>query len=81
MEIGTALAVVLMVGLQAWGKEYEATWDSLAKHNAEPEWLKDAKLGIYFHWGPYAVPAYGNEWYPSTMYKSEGMRRYHERTV
>jgi alpha-L-fucosidase len=30
---------------------YAPTWESLAKHNTEPEWFKDAKLGIYFHWG------------------------------
>jgi alpha-L-fucosidase len=33
-----------------------------------PEWYKDAKLGIYTHWGPYSVPAWENEWYPRTMY-------------
>ncbi|MDZ8118790.1 alpha-L-fucosidase [Pontiella sp. NLcol2] len=49
-------------------EKYEPTWKSLAKHEAEPEWLKDAKLGIYFHWGPYSVPAYGNEWYPRWMH-------------
>ena len=25
---------------------------------------KDAKLGVFIHWGVYAVPAFGNEWYP-----------------
>lgn len=52
-------------------KKYEANWESLSKHNAEAEWLKDAKLGIYFHWGPYAVPAFGNEWYPRNMYLTD----------
>lgn len=45
-------------------------WESLAKHNTEPEWFKDAKLGIYFHWGIYSVPAYDSEWYPAWMYYS-----------
>lgn len=49
-------------------KKYKANWKQLAKHNESPEWFKDAKFGIYFHWGPYAVPAYGNEHYPRTMY-------------
>ena len=43
---------------------YEPTWESLATHNTEPEWFKDAKFGIYFHWGVYSVPAYSSEWYP-----------------
>ena len=51
---------------------YEPTWESLAKHEAAPEWFADAKLGIYFHWGVYSVPAFGNEWYPYFMYRSDG---------
>lgn len=47
--------------------KYEPTWNSLKKHK-QPEWLDDAKFGIYFHWGPYCVPAHGNEWYPTHMY-------------
>lgn len=47
---------------------YEANWESLAGHNAEPQWLADAKLGIYFHWGVYSVPAFGSEWYPRNMH-------------
>jgi alpha-L-fucosidase len=48
--------------------EYRANWESLARHDAAPEWFRDAKFGIYFHWGPYSVPAFGNEHYPRTMY-------------
>lgn len=53
-------------------KTYEASWESLREHNLNPEWFKDAKLGIYFHWGPYSVPAYGSEWYPRFMYNNHG---------
>jgi alpha-L-fucosidase len=38
------------------------------KVNPVPDWFKDAKFGIYFHWGVYSVPAFGNEWYPRTIY-------------
>lgn len=47
---------------------YEPNWESL-KHYAVPEWFKDAKFGIFIHWGVYAVPAFGNEWYPRDMYR------------
>ena len=47
---------------------YSPDWESLAKHQASPEWFQDAKLGIYFHWGVYSVPAYGSEWYPRNMH-------------
>ncbi|MCL2571337.1 MAG: alpha-L-fucosidase [Defluviitaleaceae bacterium] len=33
-----------------------------------PEWFMDAKFGMFFHWGPYSVPAYQNEWYSRNMY-------------
>jgi alpha-L-fucosidase len=33
---------------------YEANWDSLRKHQV-PQWAKDAKFGIYAHWGIYSV--------------------------
>jgi alpha-L-fucosidase len=36
-----------------------------------PQWFKEAKFGIYTHWGVYAVPAYRNEWYPRNMYDPE----------
>ena len=42
-------------------------WDSLTQYEC-PEWYRDAKFGIYFHWGLYSVPAFGNEWYPHWMY-------------
>ena len=46
-------------------------WEDIKKHNAAPEWFRDAKFGIYFHWGVYSVPATGNEWYPRNMYVKE----------
>lgn len=49
---------------------FEPTLESLQKYNV-PEWYKDAKFGIYTHWGPYAVPAFSNEWYPNHMYYPE----------
>ena len=33
-----------------------------------PDWYKDAKFGIFIHWGVYSVPAFGSEWYPRMMY-------------
>lgn len=48
--------------------KYQENWESLAQYNEEPEWFQDAKLGIYFHWGLYSVPAFGSEWYPRFMH-------------
>ena len=48
---------------------FRADWESLQKYEI-PEWYKDAKFGIFIHWGAYSVPAYGDEWYPRNMYVS-----------
>jgi len=66
---GLAIATVATAALlsaQAPVK-YQATWESLKQYQA-PEWYKDAKFGIFLHWGVYAVPAFDNEWYPHSMY-------------
>jgi alpha-L-fucosidase len=47
---------------------FRPDWESLQKYEA-PEWYKDAKFGIFIHWGLYSVPAFGNEWYPRNMYR------------
>lgn len=47
---------------------FEPNWESLRQHNEAPDWFRDAKFGIYFHWGVYAVPAFGSEWYPRNMH-------------
>jgi len=44
------------------------TWKSLQEYTT-PDWFRDAKFGIFIHWGVYSVPAFGNEWYPRNMYK------------
>ncbi|NIJ46209.1 alpha-L-fucosidase [Wenyingzhuangia heitensis] len=62
-------------------KMYKPTFESLKQHGAAPEWFADAKLGMYFHWGPYSVPAYGSAWYPHNMYKeNNAVRKHHEKT-
>src|SRR5271165_6338141 len=53
---------------------FRPDWESLQKYEV-PEWYKDAKFGIFIHWGVYSVPAFGNEWYPRDMYR-EGTEEY-----
>ena len=55
-------------------RPYEPTWESLHAYTV-PEWFKDAKLGIFIHWGVYAVPAFNNEWYPHFMYIDQMSRK------
>jgi alpha-L-fucosidase len=46
---------------------FRPDWNSLAAYRV-PDWYRDAKFGIFIHWGVFSVPAFGNEWYPRTMY-------------
>lgn len=52
---------------------FQPTWESLAQYEA-PEWFRDAKFGIWAHWGPQCVPEVG-DWYARNMYL-EGNRQY-----
>ena len=47
---------------------YEANWESIKANYKDPEWFNQKKFGIFIHWGAYAVPAFGSEWYPRNMY-------------
>ena len=46
---------------------FQPSWESLKQYEI-PRWYQDDKFGIFIHWGLYAVPAFGNEWYPRNMY-------------
>ena len=52
---------------------FEPKWKSLEEYEI-PQWYKDAKFGIFIHWGAYSVPAFGSEWYPRQMYIDKGRR-------
>ena len=50
---------------------YEPTWESLREHYRVPDWLNEARFGIFIHWGLYSIPARLNEWYAKHMYTSD----------
>ncbi len=59
---------------------YEPNWQSLRQYSV-PDWFRDAKFGIFIHWGVYSVPALMNEWYPRSMYlKDSAVCQYHHQT-
>lgn len=58
---------------------FEATFESLREFEC-PEWFRDAKLGIWSHWGPQSVPMFG-DWYARNMYvQGSPQYNYHVRT-
>ena len=46
---------------------YRPDWASLSEHPI-PKWFRDAKFGLFLHWGLYSIPAFGSEWYSRYMY-------------
>ena len=45
---------------------FRPTPESLKKYQT-PDWFRDAKFGIWSHWGPQSVPRAG-DWYARQMY-------------
>lgn len=54
---------------------YEPTWTSTDAHNASPEWFRDAKFGIYWHWGAFTTPQFASEWYGRYVYEPDSDAR------
>jgi alpha-L-fucosidase len=55
--------------------KFQPTWQSLQQYQT-PEWFRDAKFGIWAHWGPQCEPERG-DWYAREMY-SQGNFKYNE---
>ena len=54
---------------------FQPTMESLTNYHC-PEWFRDAKFGIWAHWGPQAVPMDG-DWYARQMYQ-QGHAQYQD---
>ena len=67
---------VILFPVDGQESAYLPSWNSLQNHEI-PAWFKDAKFGIYTHWGVYSVPAKGpnGTWYPHQMY-IKGSKQY-----
>lgn len=58
--------------------KFDPTFESLYTH-VTPDWFRDAKFGIWSHWGPQSVAMYG-DWYARNMYiEGTDQYRYHVR--
>jgi alpha-L-fucosidase len=49
-------------------EKFQPTWESLKQYQC-PEWFRDAKFGIWAHWGPQCQPEDG-DWYARGMYQT-----------
>ena len=65
--------------LQDDSVKYQPNWQSLDSR-PNPQWYRDAKFGIFIHWGVYSVPAWGPkgsyaEWYLWRLVERYGSTR------
>lgn len=68
---GARQSVLAQTHMAAWQGPLSPDWKSLTAYRT-PEWYRDAKFGIFIHWGVYSVAAYKGEWYPRHMYERSG---------
>jgi len=81
LAIATAISVNVTVRAQQTATAvvsispgpFKPTLESLTNYDC-PEWFKNAKFGIWAHWGPQSVPMEG-DWYARNMY-IQGHRQY-----
>lgn len=79
---GVSCAVCLMLVSVGWtAGSYQPDWSSLSTKEL-PQWLLDAKFGVYTHWGVYSVPAHGGPDYIKNLYGGpekgqKGVYEYH----
>ena len=74
--ISSALTPKILVNTNAEpvaAGKFQPTWESLKQYQT-PEWFRDAKFGIWAHWGPQCQPEDG-DWYARAMYQ-EGSSQY-----
>ena len=73
--------LIVMTSCHARKQAFQPDFASLEKVNPVPEWFKDAKFGIYFHWGVFSVPAFANEWYPRNMFIDSSRENEHHKEI
>ena len=77
-QLSVIIFLLALLGCAEKKKHYEPNWESFHQYEV-PEWFKDGKIGIYFHWGPYSVPAHKTEWYSHYMYvDGHEINQYHK---
>jgi alpha-L-fucosidase len=79
------LVAWLRCGGIAVAEDFAPTWESVGVKDDAPEWLQDAKFGIYTHWGLQthlgAIDVPNSVWYYNQMYKKGSpVFEYHKKT-
>ena len=65
--------------LEGFTQETSNEYEEAIENHGYPQWFKEAKLGIFIHWGLYSVPAYGGkesyaEWFLKGLQDQDSLR-------
>lgn len=79
MKKSLNIILAFIFPLIAFTQSYQPNWESLDSRPT-PQWFKDAKFGIFIHWGVYSVPGWstkGNyaEWYQQGLQTNDTARQ------
>lgn len=78
------LASFLFIYSISFAQNYQPTWESLDSRPV-PQWFRDAKFGIFIHWGVYSVPGWSPkgsyaEWYQNGLQTNDSARiKFHQK--
>ena len=84
MRYSVHFSIVLLLCTSLHAQTYQPTWESLDRRPV-PQWFRDAKFGIFIHWGVYSVPGWSSkgqyaEWYQQGLNSGDTARiRYHKK--
>jgi len=76
-------ALSFFIACFSFSQTYQPNWQSLDTRNS-PQWYRDAKFGIFIHWGVYAVPGFSKkgqyaEWYQHALQSTDTItQQYHK---
>ncbi|HYF30968.1 MAG TPA: alpha-L-fucosidase [Chitinophagaceae bacterium] len=73
------IIVVLFAHKAVVAQQYQPTWESIDARPV-PQWFRDAKFGIFIHWGVYSVPGWSSkgqyaEWYQYGLETNDTARK------
>ncbi|KAA2239368.1 alpha-L-fucosidase [Chitinophaga agrisoli] len=72
-HLNAAANIIPGIGQMIQKGPFQPSWDSLSAYQA-PDWFRNAKFGMWAHWGPQCQPEAG-DWYARSMY-IEGSSQY-----
>jgi len=69
--ISLLIAFIILIIPACTTQEEELSWEELGEQYECPAWFKEARFGIWAHWGAQTEPRLGGGWYARHMYQQD----------